>query len=64
MGTAGTPGRRASVQAADELLDVVDGLDDDVEDEADDELSLDLVSELLLLAAGALLDEEPRLSVR
>lgn len=43
---------------------MVDGLDDDVEDEADDELSLDLVSELLLLAAGALLDEEPRLSVR
>lgn len=46
---------------------MVDELDDDVEDEDDaddDELSPDLLSEPLLLAAGALLDEEPRLSVR
>jgi hypothetical protein len=63
-GYCGDAGPARVRQAADELLDVVDGLDDDVEDEADDELSLDLVSELLLLAAGALLDEEPRLSVR
>jgi hypothetical protein len=44
-----------------------DGLVDeavDVEDAEDEEASLDLPSELLLLAAGALLDEEPRLSVR
>jgi hypothetical protein len=36
-------------------------------DELDDELSLGLLSELpplVLLPAGALLDEEPRLSVR
>ncbi len=44
-----------------------DGLVDeavDDEDAEDGEVSLDLPSELLLLAAGALLDEEPRLSVR
>lgn len=44
-----------------------DGLVDDAvdgEDEEDEDASLDLLSELLLLAAGALLDEEPRLSVR
>jgi hypothetical protein len=44
-----------------------DGLVDeavDDEDAEDEEASLDLPSELLLLAAGALLDEEPRLSVR
>jgi hypothetical protein len=38
--------------------------DEDDEDAEDEEASLDLPSELLLLAAGALLDEEPRLSVR
>lgn len=58
---AGRPAR----QAADELLDVEEEPDDAVdEDELDDELSLALLSELLLLAAGVLLDEEPRLSVR
>ena len=44
-----------------------DGLVDeavDAVDAEDEEVSLDLPSELLLLAAGALLDEEPRLSVR
>jgi hypothetical protein len=41
-----------------------DGLAEDGLAEDGDELSLDLLSELLLLAAGALPDEEPRLSVR
>jgi hypothetical protein len=58
-------------QAAEVLLaaddEPEDGLVDeavDDEDAEDEEVSLDLPSELLLLAAGALLDEEPRLSVR
>jgi hypothetical protein len=57
--------RRGAAQATDALLDdeeepaagvllEVDGL----------LLSVDLVSEALLLGAGVLLDEEPRLSVR
>lgn len=52
-------------QAAEVLLAVDDvPVDGVVEEEVDEELSLGLLSELLLLAAGELLDEEPRLSVR
>jgi hypothetical protein len=58
-------------QAAEVLLaaddEPEDGLVDeavDAEDAEDAEVSLDLPSEPLVLAAGALLDEEPRLSVR
>lgn len=56
-------------QAADVLLDEVDEADD-FEEELDDvpaELLLPVVllsEPLLVLAAGALLDDEPRLSVR
>lgn len=41
-----------------------DGLAGEAVDGDDEEDSLDLPSEPLLLAAGVLLDEEPRLSVR
>jgi hypothetical protein len=60
------PGRvKPRTQAADVLLAVDDEPAAGVaEEDVDDELSLGLLSELLLLAAGALLDEEPRLSVR
>jgi hypothetical protein len=57
-------------QAADVLLEEEDGVDGVLlDDEPDDDellpLSEDLLSEpLLLLAAGALPDDEPRLSVR
>jgi hypothetical protein len=59
----------AESQAADVLLDEDEELDDGVlvDDEPEDVLPLseDLLSEVLpLLAAGALPDEEPRLSVR
>jgi hypothetical protein len=57
--------RRGAGQATEALLDDEEEPEADVLLEVDGLLlSVDLVSEVLLLGAGVLLDEEPRLSVR